>query len=310
MSEEEREEIFDLGFGSVVSRESTGRLLNRDGTFNVRRKGLGFFRSLSIYHFLLDITWPRFLGLTAALYIALNALFALGFVALGPGALASADGSPVTGFGSAFFFSVQTLATIGFGYMVPATVGADVLVTLESLLGLLSFGLAAGLIFARFSRPTARIIFSDRAVIAPYRGMTALEFRVVNGRSNQIVDLHARVIFARRCGHGLVRDFEELSLERQRVAFFPLSWTVVHPIDEDSPLHGVSQEELIASDAEFLVQLAGIDETFSQAVHARSSYTASEVIFGSRFTSVFDHQADGGHLSIDVGKLHQIETVD
>ncbi len=126
MSEEEREEILDLGFGSVVSRESTGRLLNRDGTFNVRRKGLGFFRSLSIYHYLLDITWPRFLGLTAALYIALNALFALGFVALGPGALASGDGSPVTGFGSAFFFSVQTLATIGFGSMVPATVGADV----------------------------------------------------------------------------------------------------------------------------------------------------------------------------------------
>lgn len=120
MSEEEHEEILDLGFGSVVSRESTRRLLNRDGTFNVRRRGLGFFRSLSGYHFLLDTTWPRFLGLTVAVYIALNTLFALGYIALGPGALASGAGSPVPGFGSAFFFSVHarssyTAAEIAFG---------------------------------------------------------------------------------------------------------------------------------------------------------------------------------------------------
>lgn len=310
MSEEEREEILDLGFGSVVSRESTRRLLNRDGTFNVRRKGLGFFRSLSVYHFLLNVTWPRFLGLTAVLYIALNALFALGYVALGPGALAGGDGSPVTGFGSAFFFSVHTLATIGFGHIVPGTVGADVLVTVESLLGLLSFGLAAGLIFARFSRPTARIIFSDRAVIAPYRGITALEFRVVNSRSNQIVELNARVILAQRRGRGQVRDFEELTLERTRVAFFPLAWTIVHPIDESSPLYGMTREELLSSDAEILVQLVGIDETFSQAVHARSSYTATEIAFGSRFTDMFDHEPDGDLLSVDVGRLHDVEAVE
>lgn len=307
MSEEEHEEILDLGFGSVVSRESTRRLLNRDGTFNVRRKGLGFFSSLSVYHFLLNVSWPRFLGLTAALYIGLNTLFALGYGALGPGALAGGDGSAVTGFGSAFFFSVHTLATIGFGHIVPGTVGADVLVTVESLLRLLSFGLAAGLIFARFSRPTARIIFSDRAVIAPYRDITALEFRVVNSRSNEIVELNARVILAQRRGRGQVRDFEKLALERTRVAFFPLAWTIVHPIDESSPLYGVTREQLLSSDAEILVQLVGIDETFSQPVHARSSYTAAEIAFGSRFTDMFDHEADGHLLSVDVGRLHDVE---
>jgi len=239
------------------------------------------------------------------LYIALNALFALGFLALGSGALATGDGSPVTGFGNAFFFSVHTLATLGFGHIVPGTVGADVLVTIESLMGLLSFGLAAGLIFARFSRPTARIIFSDRAVIAPYRGVTALEFRVVNSRSNQIVELRARVILAQRRGRGQARDFEELALERTHVAFFPLAWTIVHPIDESSPLYGVTREELLSSDAEILVQLAGIDETFSQPVHARSSYTAAEVAFGSRFVDMFDHETGGGLLSVDVGRLHE-----
>ena len=138
--------------------------------------------------------------------------------------------------------------------------------------------------------------------------MTAFEFRVVNSRSNQMVELNARVILGRRRGQGQVREFEELSLERRRVAFFPLAWTIVHPIDENSPLHGVSREELVASDAEFLVQLAGIDETFSQAVHARSSYTANEVIFGSRFIDMFDHESD--LLSVDIGRLHHIEPVD
>ena len=159
----------DLGFGNVVSSQSRRRLLNRDGTFNVRRTGLGFLESLSVYHFLLEISWPRFLGLACVWYILVNALFAAIYVALGPGALDGVEATSALGsFGEAFFFSVYTLATIGYGNVTPAVWPADVVATLESLAGLLTFGLAAGIMFARFARPNARIIFSRNALIAPY----------------------------------------------------------------------------------------------------------------------------------------------
>ncbi len=185
----------DLGFGKAASEGSHQRLLNRDGTFNVRRTGLGFFETVSVYHFLLEISWPRFLGLTAVWYILANAAFAGAYLALGPEAL---DGLSVTSgwaaFSEAFFFSVHTFATIGYGDVTPATWQADVVVTLESLAGLLAFGLAAGLMFARFARPNARIIFSRNAVVAPYRGGEGFEFRIVNSRKNQIIELTARVV--------------------------------------------------------------------------------------------------------------------
>ena len=181
---------------------------------------------------------------------------------------------------------------------------ANLLVTVESLAGLLSFGLVSGLMFARLSRPTARVLFSDVAVVAPYQGITAFEFRIINRRKTQISDLEARVIFSRRNHEGVGRQFHELDLERSRVAFFPLQWTIVHPIGEDSPLAGLSAEELVACDAEFLILLKGFDETFSHAVHARSSYRAEEVKFGVRFADMFDHDDARGEISVDVGKLH------
>lgn len=292
----------DLGFGSVVSRESRSRFLNRDGTFNVRRKGLGVFRSRSLYHFLLDITWPRFIGLVCVWYVVTNAAFGAAYMALGaqafPGLEAEGTGS---GFLAYFFFSVHTLATIGYGHVVPRGPAANFLVTVESLVGLLAFGLAAGLMFARFARPTAHILFSDRALMAPYRGGTGFMFRIVNGRKNQVVELHARIILTRRKQGGGGREYHILELERDQVAFFPLAWTVVHPVDEESPLWGVTEAELIAQDAEFLVLLSGFDETFSQTVHARSSYGAHEVVWGRRFADMFDH--DGDRLAVDVDRL-------
>ncbi len=299
----------DLGFGSIVSSESRRRLLNRDGTFNVRRTGLGFFESLSVYHFLLDISWPRFLGLAAVWYILVNALFAGIYLALGPGGLEGVHATSALGsFGEAFFFSVYTLATIGYGNVTPATWQADVVATLESLAGLLTFGLAAGIMFARFGRPNARIIFSRNAIIAPYRGGTGFEFRIVNSRKNQIIELDARVILSRRTPDGRGRTYQELPLERQKVTFFPLAWTIVHPIDDSSPLEGLTAEDLEKCEAEFLVLLTGFDETFSQTVHARSSYRVHELIFGARFSDMFDHDADGGVLKVDLARIHDVES--
>jgi inward rectifier potassium channel len=307
-----RDEARDLGFGSVVARESRQRLLNRDGSFSVERTGLGFWAAISPYHALLTMSWVRFLGLAAAFYLTANAVFAWGYVLCGPEALQGMQDPQIQSlYLRAYFFSVQTLATIGYGHVAPSGLEANLLVTIESLVGLLGFALVTGMLFARFSRPTAKIVFSNVAVIAPYRGITAFEFRIANQHNNQIIELEAKVLYSRMESSGgrKVRRFYELNLERRRVTFFPLSWTVVHPIDGTSPLRGVTDLQLEESDAEFLILLTGIDETFSQTVHARSSYKPHEIVWNARFADIFRRMEKEGTLTIDVGRIHQIEKV-
>jgi len=306
-----QEEIRDLGFGAVVARESRQRLLNRDGSFNVARKGLRLGSSLSPYHTLLTITWTRFMGLLVVSYLVLNGAFAVAFLLCGPDALQGPYPAPGggTGFARAFFFSVETFSTIGYGIIGPASLAANLVVTVEALVGLLWLALATGLLFARFSRPTAKILFSRTAVIAPYRGNTGFEFRIANARSSQLIELEATVMLARFEDHGgrQVRRFYPLVLERDSVTFFPLSWTIVHPIDEASPLRGLTREDLRQMDAEFLVLLTGIEETFAQKVHARSSYRWDEVVWGAKFADILHHPTGNEAMTIDVSRLDRIE---
>jgi inward rectifier potassium channel len=215
-------------------------------------------------------------------------------------------------FVQAFFFSVDTLATIGYGNIVPASDFANLVVTVESLVGLLGFSFIAGIVFARFARPVARIVFSRQAIIAPYRDVTALMFRVVNQKTNEIVELEAKVILARRKSNGNAaeREFVSLRLERDHVTFFPLTWTVVHPIDEQSPLWGKSFADLAGADAEVLVMLNGFDETFSQTVHTRSSYKSDEIVWGARFRSAFDLPDDDGTIGVDIRRIHEIDPLE
>jgi inward rectifier potassium channel len=299
----------DLGFGSVVAGQSRARLLNRDGSFNVEREGLNFFTSLSPYHALLTMSWPQFLGLIVLGYLGINLLFAGAYFACGPGALDGGDGAAGHRLLQCFFFSVQTFATIGYGKLTPTGLAPNLIVTLESLVGLLGFAIATGVLFSRVARPTARILFSARALVAPYRGITAFEFRIANGRSSQLIEVEVSVLFsAFKARDGKAREFVPLALERQKVAFFPLSWTVVHPIDPSSPIFGMSYEELLAVDAEFLILLTGFDETFSQTVHTRSSYKADEIVWGARFVNIFNPPKDGT-LSIDIGRLDEFDRV-
>lgn len=296
----------DLGFGAVVARRSRERLLNRDGSFNVRREGLGFWQSLSTYHWLLSMSWPRFLAVLAAGFLAINLCFAFAYFLCGPDALVGLDApSAPARFLGDFFFSVQTFATIGYGGMAPAKLAANILVVVEAVSGLILVALGTGISFARFARPRALILFSERAVIAPYREITALQFRIANARKSELFDLQARVLMARRKPNG-DREFLPLRLERDGVLFFPLSWTIVHPIDESSPLWGCTREKLESGDAEFLILLSGTDETFAQVVHARSSYVASEVVIGARFASLFGPDGGDGPLSINVGRLGEL----
>jgi inward rectifier potassium channel len=304
------EENKDLGFGSRVVEQSKRRFLNRDGSYNVNRMGLPWFRSLNLYHYLMTLSWGGFFLLLVGFYFGVNVLFALGYFLCGPTALLGSRALTITDrLLEDFFFSVQTLATIGYGGLSPSGLMANILVTIQALVGGLGIALATGLVFARFSRPSAKIIFSDKAIIAPYRDMTAFEFRIVNGNSNELLDVNATVTFSRIEGqHGKrVRRFYSLSLERDQVRFFPLHWVIVHPIDKESPLYGVTAEDLKESDAEFLVILSGTDETSSQTAHARSSYKYDELVWGAKFSDIFT--SGSGGMGIDVRKLHEIESV-
>jgi inward rectifier potassium channel len=307
-----RGDLRDLGFGSRVTDQPGTRFLNRDGTFNVERTGISRLQARSLYHTLLTVSWGRFYGTLILLYLIVNLLFALGYVACGPGALhGSVASTPGEQFQDAFFFSVQTLATIGYGRISPVGLPANVLVAGEAFLGLLGVALSTSLSFARFARPEAHVLFSRRAVVAPYRGGRAFMFRVVHARETQLITVEAQVMLSRLEGPpgARVRRFHPLPLERSSVTFFPLHWTVVHPMDEASPLRGATVEDLEAADAEFLILLTAFDETSSQTVHARSSYKPAEVVVGARFVDMFVPSRHGRPRA-DLGRLHDLEPVD
>ena len=310
-SPEEEARDRDLGFGSVVSRQSHHRLLNPDGSFNVRRTGLGLFESVAPYHLLLTISWTGFLGLVIATYVALNFVFALAYLACGSDALVGSGAAELGGrFSQAFFFSIETFATIGYGQIAPNGLASNIVVTIEALVGLMYQALATGLLFARFTRPTAALVFSRRAVIAPYGDGRALMFRIVNRRRNEIIELGAQVLFSSLEPDGRggrVRRYTLLPLERNKVTFFPLSWTIVHPMDASSPLSTKTREELEASEAEILVLLSGVDEALEQTVHVRSSYRAHEIVWNARFKSMFLEQDADSDVSIDISRVHEIE---
>lgn len=305
----------DLGFGVRVAGNSRKRLLNRDGTFNVHRSGQDAGHRLAPYHALLSMGWPRFLALLVGCYAVANVIFAVAYVACGPAALFGPSFADVSGaaatFLRAFFFSVETFGTIGYGHVAPASLAANIVMTVESIFGLLSVALTAGIVFARFSRPTAAMVYSRYAVVAPYQGGHAFMFRCANERSNQLIEARARLIYSRielRNGER-VREFSVLPLEYERVAFLALSWTIVHPITRTSPLYGRTARDLINNESEFLVLLSAVDETFSQSVHSRTSYRGDEIVWNARFRPMFVETAEAGIAGMDLSLIHDFEPV-
>jgi inward rectifier potassium channel len=297
----------DLGFGRVVSSQRELRLLNRDGSFNVQKRGRGL-RTFLAYSNLVSTSWGRFFLFVAVVYLTLNGCFALLYDACGPGGLVNTLNTEINDpFLKAFFFSIHTSATIGYGSTVPVGLPTNILVALESVVSLLGLAVVTGLVFARFSRPVADILFSQKAVMSWIGNNRAFEFRIINARNNQIIDLHVRLLISRfenNASGTAVRRYYPLSLERESVVFFPLSWTIVHIIDTNSPLYGVTQDDLCSSGAEFLILLTGMDETFSQVVNARSSYRADEVIWDAKFTDIFLYDPEGRMAGIDMKRFH------
>ncbi|HUB08493.1 MAG TPA: ion channel [Myxococcales bacterium] len=261
------------------------------------------FRDL--YHVWLTTSWPSTFALVVILYLAANAGFALLYLAIGGGIEGARPGS----FEDAFFFSVQTMATIGYGKMVPVSAAANALVAAEAFMGLLGFSVTTGLVFAKLSRPTARVLFSRVAVVTVRDGSPSLMFRMANERQNQIVDVGLRAVLARaeRTAEGEdVRRFHELRLARNWATSFSLTWTAIHPVTEDSPLFGATAESLHAQRAQLIVLITGIDETFSQTIHARHSYQWDEILWNRRFVDVMKQLPDN-RFQIDYGHFHDTQ---
>jgi inward rectifier potassium channel len=296
----------------MVSDRASGphwRLLNRDGSFNVKRSSQSQRPKVrDHYHKLLAMKWSPFMALVICIYLAVNLTFALGYMACGPEALDGAPhliGGSADSFLQAFFFSVQTFATIGYGKISPEGLLANILVTIEAFVGLLGLALITGLFFARFSRPTARVVFSDVAIIAPHDGVMSLVLRIANERLNQIVDATLTLVFSRNevtIEGERYRQFYDLKLERARSPIFALSWTVVHPITKESPLYGATNEDLIRWEAEFMASLIGIDDTIAQTIHARYSYTPSEIVWNHHFVDMTHRE--NGMVRIDAHLIH------
>lgn len=301
-------ELRDLGFGSVVSERSR-RLLNPDGTFNVRRTGLPFWSSVSLYHAFLTMRWGYFFGIFVAIYFICNIVFGAAFWLCGPAGLQGEEAMKYGGeFWRAFFFSVQTAATIGYGQIHAVGVVPNLIVTVEALVSVIIFAFGTGLVFARFARPGIGVRFSRNALIAPYRGITSFQFRIANARNNEIIELNATVLLTQfeNVDGRRVRKYYVLPLERKRVVFFPLSWTIVHPIDSESPLNGLTKQHLEERKAEFLILLSGVDQIFSQTVHTRSSYAPNDLVWNARFKNIFKEEDDGS-LEIAVDHIDDFE---
>ncbi|HEY4325816.1 MAG TPA: ion channel [Mucilaginibacter sp.] len=301
----------DLGFGlqPVIKNQP---LINKDGSPNVKRVGLSFFNTANNYHTLITMSWSKFCLLVLSCYLVINVIFAFIYNALGIGSLDGVSGNTeLDHFMGAFFFSAQTISTVGYGHIYPKGIWANSAAALESLMGLLAFALATGLLYGRFSRPSARITYSKNILIAPYlENSKAVMLRLANLRRNILIDLEIEIIFSfnETVNGKTIRGFYPLELERRKVSVLTSSWTVVHPLDENSPLRDMTKEDLENTEAGFSVLLKAFDDTFSQTVNSRTSYQHNEIVWGAKFKPTFDRDPDG-RIVLDLSKISDHEVL-
>jgi inward rectifier potassium channel len=285
-----------------------GRVLYAAGT-KVTALGMPPRPLADAYHLLLTWSWSRLILTLGLAYLSINTLFACAYLLCGAGSIANArPGS----FQDAWFFAFETMATIGYGQMYPVGLAANLVTVVQALIGLAGVALATGLFFAKFARPTARVLFSEVAVVTPFDGTPSLLFRMANARGNQIVEAKLKVVLLRdeKTAEGSeIRRAHDLVLVRERSLSFSLTWLAIHPIGPTSPLYGATPESLAACDAVIFASLSGIDEHMGQTIHARHGWPASKVRFGHRFLDVFQED-EGGGLVIDYSRFHDTESTE
>lgn len=293
----------DLGIGDVLSEQKRLRLLNRNGTFNVlsNRKS---YRDEFSYATFLTMSWPHFLLSVVVSFFLVNLIFATGYVLCGLDALQLNGPDPQVGhFWRAYFFSVHTFATIGYGNIVPVGLKANLVVTVESFFGLFGYSLVTGLLFARFAKPIARIRFSRKAVVRTNE-QPALLIRLTNVSRSELIHLEATMVAAFfDTEHETIRRYFTLTLERSSVSFLPLAWTLVHFITEGSPFHNLSEAQFRELSGEVIVQVSGTDQASSQVVYSRISYTSEDIQWNAKYTDMYRHDKGTGLLGIDLERF-------
>ncbi|HWJ91007.1 MAG TPA: ion channel [Flavisolibacter sp.] len=303
----------DTGFG-VQPSQIGGRFVNKDGSFNLSKEGWPWWRRISIYSKLLALSSPQFFLLILSFFLVVNLMFTCLYMLVGidqiKGLVATTEWGKVK---EIFFFSTQTFTTVGYGRVNPVGDEADLIASLESLTGLLSFAVFTGLLYGRFSRPKAYLAFSEQALIAPYGNGRALMFRIVPYKSNHHLtnaQVMVTITFEVNEDGKSEYKFYSLKLERSRIDTFNMNWTVVHPIDEDSPLLHFSKEDFQKTDLELYVLVSGFDQVFSNTVMQRTSYTSSEMIWGAKFKPMYHESADGSTTVLELDKLDHFEKVE
>lgn len=302
--------VGDPGTGEKLG-ENVSRVINADGSFNVLKHGASFSLK-DAYQELISMKAWKFFVIIFSGYFAMNAAFAVGYMIIGVDALSGIESQSVLqDFWAAFFFSTQTFTTVGYGAISPTGVAASMLASVEAMFGLLSFSVATGLVYGRFARPSTRFRFSEKAIIAPYQDGKALMFRLANERSNLVMHLKASVLLSllnENENGSRTRKYYQLELETDNIIFFPLNWTIVHPLTENSPLHDMKEEDLKLLSAEILVQVQGYDETFAHDVHVRNSYTWDEIEWNARFVPAY-HVNENGNVVMDLNKIDEFDRV-
>ena len=305
------EELRDFGFGTkVVSRNQ--RLMHPDGRSNVRKRGLSYLEKLQFYHSLTQMSWTKFNLIVVGSYIVMNLVFAGLYELIGVQNLAGVTGrTDIEKFEDAFFFSAQTLTTLGYGRINPTGNVASTIAAIESMVGLLGFALATGLLYGRFSRPRSRLAYSRNAIIAPYQGINGWMFRFASKSHSELLDAEVNVIMTRIVNEDgkEIRKFYPLELERNKITMLSMSWTIVHPIDEKSPMKDLTYADLEKSDAEFLVFFKAFDDTFADTVRSRASFRYDQVVYGVKFSTIIGTGNDGSP-QLDFAGISNFEKAD
>ncbi|MCD6010902.1 MAG: Inward rectifier potassium channel Irk [Flavipsychrobacter sp.] len=304
-------DIDNTGFGANSSVEG-GRILNPDGTANLRKRGIPFWERISIYHTLLRMKPAHFILMVFLFYTTVNLIFASGYFFIGVESLGVEQGGGLfEQFLEAFFFSSQTLTTVGYGHMAPRGIPANIVASTESLVGILSFAVVTGLIYGRFSRPRAYLLFSPSLLIAPYKEGKALMLRMATYKNNHLTDAEAGLTLALHVKENgkTVTKFYPLKLEIEKINSMALSWTLVHAINEDSPLYNYSKEDVAEARMELIVMVKAFDDHFSNMVQQRTSYTYQQVVYGAKFLPMFERGQSGGYTLLELNKINAHELV-
>lgn len=302
-------EFTDSGFSNQVGSQGN-RLVNPDGSFNVKRTGRHYLNQLSVAHELTTMSWSNFLLIITLIYVVVNIIFALIYFWIGMDQfMGQIVNSKWDEFKESFFFSAQTITSVGYGRINPVGTIANLVSSFEAFIGLMFFAIITGLIYGRFSRPVAHLIFSGNALVSPFKDIKAFMFRVANAKTNDMAELEAQVLLSLVLYEEgkFIRRYYSLELERKNVNALALTWTVVHPIDEKSPLFNLTPELMQEHEAEFLITIKGVDTTFSQTVYSRNSYHFSNLVWNAKFKPSFKRSENGSETIIELDHLNDFD---